>query len=198
MRNSPAATAARGDVANREAAPVKWGAAYSGALMAVALFGVFSVLWLALAYSGSGSQYFQSNLDWYLGGTALVAWFIGGMMTGRVIGASAASSAAAMWALTIVGALIVVVPMEFSYLQAGPGTRALRNLSQYTLWITFGSAILGLLTAWIGAAMVAAPLRRARRGEPEPVPSNYPDARYAPPAPRSGGQPTAVVGERPL
>jgi hypothetical protein len=165
--------------------------------MSIALFGVFSLLWLALAYSGDGSEYFRSNLNWYLGGTALAAWFLGGLMTGRAVAASAASTAAAMWSLTIVAALLVVVPMEFSYLHAGPGTRAIGDLNEYTLWITFGSAILGLVAAELGAAMVAVPLRRAaRRAAVEPVPTASPDPRYAPPAPRSGAQPTAVVTDR--
>jgi hypothetical protein len=95
-----------------------------------------------------------------------------------------------------VGALLVVVPMEFSYLHAGPGTRALSDLSEYTLWITFGSAIIGLAAALLGAAMVAVPLTRSRRSEAERRPTTYNDGRYAPPAPRSGTEPTTVVGER--
>jgi hypothetical protein len=195
MTHSPIGTSSH-EVRRREAAPVSWGAAYSGALMAVALFGVFSLLWLALAYSGDGSEYFRSTLHWYLGGTALAAWFLGGLMTGRAVAASAVSTAAAMWSLTIVGALLVVVPMEFSYLHAGPGTRAIGDLNEYTLWITFGSALLGLLAAALGAAMVAVPLKRSRGSVVQPAAAASPDARYAPPAPRSGAQPTAVVSER--
>jgi hypothetical protein len=142
-------------MANRtgEVLPVRWGATWSGAVTAVALFSVFSVLWLALAYGGTGSDYFRLNLHWYLGGTALIAWYLGGVMTGRVGGMAALSSATAMWALTVLGALIVLVPLLLVYLAPGTGSARLADISGYSFWITFASAVLGLATSWLGASL---------------------------------------------
>jgi hypothetical protein len=44
--------------------------------------------------------------------------------------------------------------------------------------------------------MVAVPLKRSRGSVVQPAAVASPDARYAPPAPRSGAQPTAVVTDR--
>jgi hypothetical protein len=157
----------------REALPIHWSAAWSGAVTAAALFSVFTVLWVALAYGGSGSDYFRANLNWYIGGTALVAWYLGGVMAGRIGGVAAMSTATVMWGLTTLGGLIVLVPVLLVYLRPGSGGGSLAGISGYTLWITFGSAIIGLGTAWIGGALAAGGRhvagRRADRDAPQPA-----------------------------
>jgi hypothetical protein len=127
---------------------IRWGAVWAGSLIAVGLFVVTSLLWLALAYNGHGMGYWQRNLDWWEGGTAIAAWFIGGAVVGRLTTgrASAAISAGVMWVLGELAALIAASPLILRRL----GTD-LHTLPGPLLWIVFGSVAIGLPAAVIAA-----------------------------------------------
>src|ERR1700683_2076442 len=58
---------------------VRWGAVFSGAVVALALTLLAGTLWVALAF-GSHDAVFFNHLAWWFGGTAIAGMFIAALI----------------------------------------------------------------------------------------------------------------------
>ena len=78
-------------VEDRPAPLLKWGAVFGGLILGLGLLVVLSALWFALAY-GSGMDTIRDNLDWFIGGSAIAALFLGALLTGYLSGVRGAGT----------------------------------------------------------------------------------------------------------
>ena len=60
---------------------IQWGGVFAGTVIGLAAGGLLSLLWLGLAY-GSHRHLFYQHLDWWLGGTAIFAMLLAGVVAG--------------------------------------------------------------------------------------------------------------------
>jgi hypothetical protein len=137
--------------AARPSALVQWRAVFAGALVALALFAVVSLLWVALAY-GSGVTYFATSLSWWVGITAVVSFLVGAYVMGWLGGNNryrgwgpGLVNPVTMWGLLVIATTLAGVPAL-----VGSG-RIIPDLPAGTsLWAMFWSLGIGLVTAIIG------------------------------------------------
>jgi hypothetical protein len=128
-------------------------------LIAFGLFVLVSLIWIALGWTpGHQLRWWQSNLDWWEGGTAIGALAIGGLIVGRgePDGVSANLGAAVMWALSTLGGLLLALPLLVHRLTT-PASAHVVSFAAPALWVTFGALAIGLaLSLMTSAAAVAA------------------------------------------
>lgn len=136
---------------------VRWGAVLAAAVIAIALLTVLSTLWGALAY-GTGVTLVEDNLSWFVGGSAIVATLIGGLVAGWMSGVPGAGVGAlhglTVWALILVVSMVVAVPGLVGAL--GRVTVTPQVDAQATgeaLWVTFLALVVGGLAAVLGGAI---------------------------------------------
>ena len=145
---------------------VRWGAVLSGAVVGVAVFALLTTLWLALAYS-SDLQWWRTTLDWWIGGTAIVAAFVAGALAGWLSGARGAAAGLAnsvtVWGLVTVTAVLGGIPVGVGYF--GIGGLNLVALPGTSLWTGFWSLLIGLGAAALGGALGGSAHRAGPDGE---------------------------------
>lgn len=134
------------------AALIQWRALFAGALVALGLFVVVSLLWVALAY-GSGVTYFATNLSWWVGITAIVSFLVGAYVMGWLGGNNryrgwgpGLVNPVTMWGLLVIATTLAGVPALVGSGRIIPDLRA-----GTSLWAMFWSLGIGLVTAVIGA-----------------------------------------------
>ena len=149
---------------------VKWGPVFAGAVSAFAMFVLFAAFWLAIAYSniGGGGESdldvnvtgIANNLGWYLAGSAIVAIFIGGFISGWFSGLRGAGAGAfdglLAWGVTVFGTLVLGTPSVLGALGVGSGDR---QFGFGNLWETFFGIAIGLVAAVCGGAIGGAARR---------------------------------------
>ena len=138
---------------------VRWGAVWSGTIIGVGCMVILSALWLALGY-GSGNDVFTDNISWWLGGTGIFSFFVGGLLSGAISGTrgifAGFLNSTTMWALvTFIGVLVSLV--------IGAGTLNVNNADSLStldaqipdsaLWTAFWSMLIGLGAALLGGAL---------------------------------------------
>jgi hypothetical protein len=150
---------------------IRWGAIFGGAVLGFGLLMLASMLWLSLAF-GSTMTAVRDNLAWYLGISAIVALFIGGVLTGHLSGVRGAGTGflhgLTLWALILIVAISVGIPSLLNVFSlgrvatqvAGPATRT--TFGDTALWASFWSVLGGFLAAGIGGAIGGA-VSRGRR-----------------------------------
>ena len=94
---------------------VRWGAVFAGTVISLGVFALLSALWVAIAYSDTdASGWISGNLPWFLGGTAIAALFLAGLLAGFLSGVRGAGSGLlnglTAWGLLFVASVLTVVP----------------------------------------------------------------------------------------
>jgi hypothetical protein len=139
---------------------VRWGAVFAGGVIGAGFMALISSLWLAIAYQ-SDVSYIARTLSWWIGGTAIAALFLAGLLAGWLSGIRGPAvgwlDGLTVWGLTVIAVLSVSVP----------GALRLLNVTRFapnggTLWAGFWSLLIGCIAAAIGGAIGGAMPRRAR------------------------------------
>ena len=138
---------------------VRWGAVFAGVVLGLALLALVSTLWFALAFN-SDIGTIRVNLEWYVGGTAVVALFIGGLLAGWLSGVRGAGSGffngVTMWGLILIVALAIGIPAVFNVFNLGrvtaitDGTTITGSGVDTALWASFWTILGGFLASGLG------------------------------------------------
>jgi hypothetical protein len=138
---------------------ISWGAIFGGAVVGLALLALLSALWLALAFE-SQMDVVRSNLEWYIGGSALACLFLGGLITGYLAGirslASGVLHAWALWGLILIATVALGIPSVLNIFGLGRVTSELDGgvvTNANALWASFWTILGGFLAAGLGGAI---------------------------------------------
>lgn len=133
---------------------VRWGAVFSGVVIGVATFVLLTTLWLALSFSGTDVGWIHDNLRWWIGGTAIFAMFLAGLVAGLVGGVrgvgTGLGNGATVWGLLTIVAVTIGVPSALSFFGSGTG---FADLPGNSLWTGFWSLLIGLGAAGVGGML---------------------------------------------
>jgi hypothetical protein len=154
---------------------IKWSAIFGGLVLGLAILILLSSLWFALAY-GSDIAEVRDNLDWFIGGSAIAALFLGGVFTGFLSGVHGVGTGAingmTLWGLLLVVTLTVGVPSIL-------GTLGLeRTVDQATglgpvrdagIWAGFWTIVGGFVAAGLGGMIGGGMTRRETTVPPPPA-----------------------------
>jgi hypothetical protein len=144
---------------------VRWSAVFSGAVISVAMAGMFVTLWLALSYA-SHIRTFSNHLDWWIGGTAIGATLLAGFLAAAISGTpgivAGLANALATWALVVIGLAAAGIPAAVA--TGTVHTIRLSNTSytvtDFTYWAGFWSVLIGFGAAALGGVIGGAVRRR--------------------------------------
>jgi hypothetical protein len=144
---------------------IRWGSVFAGAILGIALLATLTALWLALAY-GSGIEAIRTNLEWYVGGSAIGCLFAAGLLSGWLSGVRGAGSGflggLTIWALALLLSLAAGVPAVLTATGVDPSTIDLLDPTADTvLWVVFFSIVGGLVASGLGGAIGGALARPA-------------------------------------
>jgi hypothetical protein len=137
---------------------IRWGAVFGGAVIGIAMLALLTTLWYALAY-GSGMEQIRGNLEWYVGGSAIVCLFVAGLLAGWLSGVNGAGSGffngVTIWALILVVVLSVGIPSILNVFNLGrvaqiEVTGGLLASGEDVLWAAFLSILGGLVACGLG------------------------------------------------
>jgi hypothetical protein len=138
---------------------IRWGAVFAGVVLGLALLALLTTLWFALAFN-SDVETVRVNLEWYVGITAIVSLFIGGLLAGWLSGVRGAGAGLfngiTMWGLILIVALAVGIPAIFNVFNLGR-VSAITDESGITasgvdpaLWASFWTILGGFLASGLG------------------------------------------------
>jgi hypothetical protein len=138
---------------------IRWGAVFAGVVLGMALLALVSTLWFALAFN-SNIDTIRVNLEWYVGISAVVALFIGGLLAGWLSGVRGAGSGffngITMWGLILIVALAIGIPAVFNVFNLGrvtaiaEGTTVTGSGVNTALWASFWTILGGFLASGLG------------------------------------------------
>ena len=140
---------------------VRWGAVFAGMVLAMALLALVSTLWFALAFN-SNVDTIRVNLEWYVGITAVVTLFIGGLLAGWLSGVRGAGSGLfngiTMWGLILIVALAIGIPAVFNVfnlgrvtaIAQGNGSTLTTSGANTALWASFWTILGGFIASGLG------------------------------------------------
>jgi hypothetical protein len=138
---------------------IRWGAVFAGVVLGTALLALVTTLWFALAFN-SGIDTIRLNLEWYVGISAVVALFIGGLLAGWLSGVRGAGSGffngITMWGLILIVALAVGIPAVFNVFNLGrvtaiaEGTTLTSSGVDTALWASFWTILGGFIASGLG------------------------------------------------
>lgn len=138
---------------------IRWGAVFAGVVLAMAMLALFTTLWFALAFN-SNVDTIRVNLEWYVGITAVVALFIGGLLAGWLSGVRGAGSGLfngiTMWGLILIVALAIGIPAVFNVFNLGrvtaiaEGTTLTTSGVDTALWASFWTILGGFIASGLG------------------------------------------------
>src|SRR4029453_1417546 len=101
---------------------IRWGAVFAGGVLGTALLALLTTLWFALAFNPH-IYTVRVNLEWYVGITAIVSLFIGGLLAGWLSGVRGAGAGffngLTVWGLILIVALAVGIPAIFNVFNLG-------------------------------------------------------------------------------
>ena len=171
MRTRYATTTAAPAVGSSDPQRIRWGAVFAGAVIGIALLALLTTLWFALAY-GSGTDQIRTNIEWYVGISAIVCLFLAGLLAGWLSGVHGFGSGfftgMTIWALMLILTLSVGVPAVLNVFNLGRVTQLdaetgglLSTDGNNVLWATFFSIVGGLIASGLGGAIGGAITRPA-------------------------------------
>lgn len=151
---------------------MRWSAIFGGLILGLGLLMVLTALFLALAY-GSEVPEIRTNLSWYIGGSAVLALFLGAVFTGYLTGVRSAGTGMlhgfALWGLLLALTVTVGIPSILNVFNLGAvvteATRNLANEGSTVLWASFWTLVGGFVAAGIGGAIGGAGSRGERTHE---------------------------------
>lgn len=131
---------------------IRWGAVWGGAMVATALFELFSTFWMAVA-EGAGED-FRSDIGAWVGLTAIGCYFLGGALAGsfsaRIGPGSGLANSMAVWALGTFGGLLLPIPLGLRSPGSAILSGTLGSQTSQGLWTAFASVAIGLAVSVIG------------------------------------------------
>ena len=149
---------------------IRWGAVFAGTVLGLALLALMTTLWLALGFN-SGVDDIRSNIEWYIGGTAVACLFLGALLAGWLSGVRGAGSGfvngITMWGLILLVSLAVGLPSIFNVFNLGrvssiaEGTTLLDTSVDGALWASFWTILGGFVAAGLGGLIGGAITRPA-------------------------------------
>ena len=138
---------------------IRWGAVFAGVVLGTALLALLTTLWFALAFN-SGVDSIRVNLEWYVGFTAIVCLFVGGLLAGWLSGVRGAGAGLfnglTVWGLVLIVALAVGIPAIFNVFNLGrvsaitDGTGLTGSGVDTALWASFWTILGGFLASGLG------------------------------------------------
>jgi hypothetical protein len=142
---------------------IRWGAVFAGAVLGIALLALLTTLWFALAY-GSEMDGIRTNMEWYVGISAIVCLFIAGILAGWLSGVHGFGSGffngMTIWALMLILTVSVGVPAVLNVFNLGRVTQfdaetggLLATGADNVLWATFFAILGGLVASGLGGAI---------------------------------------------
>src|ERR671922_1619088 len=163
MRTRYATTTATPALGSSDPQRIRWGAVFAGAVLGIALLALLTTLWFALAY-GSGIDQIRTNIEWYVGISAIVCLFLAGLFAGLLSGVHGFGSGffngMTIWALMLILTVSVGVPAVLNVFNLGRGTPLdaetgglLSTNSSNVLWATFFAIVGGLIASGLGGAI---------------------------------------------
>jgi putative membrane protein (TIGR04086 family) len=177
-RTDEAGRASRYDDDSRRGGPqlVRWGAVFAGAVLALGLLALLSLLWFALAY-GSEISGVRENLQWYVGISSIFCLFVGGILAGWLSGVrgwrAGTINGLTMWALLLIATLSIGVPSVLNVFSLGTLGTAVGEVDgliapgvDSALWASFWSMLAAFFTAGLGGAIGGSVARREDGYEP--------------------------------
>jgi hypothetical protein len=142
---------------------------FGGAVIGLAALVLAGSLWLALAYS-SHVRTFYVHLDWWLGGSAIAATFLAGLLAGGVSGtrgpAAGLANGVTTWALLTIATLGVGLGAAATAGTVHSITVGGRAISVTTVryWTSFWAVLIGLGAGGLGGLLGGMiPRRRSMR-----------------------------------
>jgi hypothetical protein len=171
MRTRYATTTPTPALGSSDPQRIRWGAVFAGAVLGIALLALLTTLWFALAY-GSGIDQIRTNLEWYVGISAIVCLFLAGLFAGWLSGVHGFGSGffngMTIWALMLILTVSVGVPAVLNVFNLGRVTQLdaetgglLSTDSSNVLWATFFAIVGGLIASGLGGAIGGAITRPA-------------------------------------
>jgi hypothetical protein len=170
MRTRYATTTATPALGSSDPQRIRWGAVFAGAVLGIALLALLTTLWFALAY-GSGIDQIRTNIEWYVGISAIVCLFLAGLFAGWLSGVHGFGSGffngMTIWALMLILTVSVGVPAVMNVFNLGRVTQldaetgGLLSTDSNVLWATFFSIVGGLIASGLGGAIGGAITRPA-------------------------------------
>lgn len=149
---------------------IRWSAIFGGLVLGLALVLLLSALWLALAYSSDMSE-IASNIEWYIGLSAVASLFVAGLLTGYLSGVHGAGTGMvhgfALWGLLIVLTITIGIPSVLNVfgLQQVAGDaidgRLIQTGDEGALWASFWTIAGGFVAAGLGGMIGGAATGRA-------------------------------------
>jgi hypothetical protein len=141
---------------------LKWSAVFGGLVLGLAMLLLLSSLWLALAF-GSNIDAIRSEIEWYIGVSAVVSLFAAGILTGYLSGVRGAVPGMlqgfTLWGLLMLLTITVGVPsllnvfgLERIANETGTGTLTATG-DGVTLWVTFWTLLGGFIAAGLGGVI---------------------------------------------
>jgi hypothetical protein len=150
---------------------IRWGAVFGGAVLGIALLALLTTLWFALAY-GADVTSIRTNLEWYVGISAIACLFLAGLIAGWLSGVNGVGSGffngVTIWGLTLIATVTAGVPAVLNVFNLGRiGTidttsqGLLAQSDSTVLWATFASILGGLVASGLGGMIGGALTRPA-------------------------------------
>lgn len=184
MRDERTKDVAMAPVASASPQRIRWGAVFAGTVLGLALLALLTTLWLALGFN-SGVDDVRSNIEWFIGGTAVACLFIGALLAGWLSGVRGAGSGfvngITMWGLIFLVSLAVGLPSIFNVFNLGrvssiaEGTTLLDASVDGALWASFWTIFGGFVAAGLGGLIGGAITKPANAQVGPPMASVEPD-----------------------
>jgi hypothetical protein len=155
---------------------VRWGAVFSGAVIALALTLLVGALWVALAFGSHRSLFYDHLATWFAGtavGAVFIAALIAGVSSGRRGPTSGVLTGLTTWSVVALGGLAAGVPALSVYGSTRPITVNGIRIAVVTVrpWTTFWALLIGLGAALVGGLLGGVGRRSPRVVYQQPQPS---------------------------
>lgn len=144
---------------------IRWSSVVGGAVIGLALLVLLATLLGALAV-GTGAEGLRAAMGWAIGGSAIVAMFVGGLLAGWLSGVPGAwpglFNGLTVWALVIVVAIALGIPGLMQAIGIEGLTETTIGVEPATAaWAGFVSLLIGAVAAGLGGALGGATTRPA-------------------------------------